>query len=144
MVGPANTKVKPLISKALNRARKILGNEEDLTNLVGSASLKLKSYDSKIKSGKNDAVTLLDMIKAWVSGEYREVPRATLLLCVAALIYFVNPFDAIPDILPATGLLDDVTVIGFVLASIKEDVERFRSWRTDRTDISPFKAPISV
>lgn len=144
MIGPAKTKVKPFISKALNRARKILGNEEDLTNLVGSASLKLRSYDSKIKSGKNDVVTLLEMIKAWVSGEYREVPRATLLLCVAALIYFVNPFDAIPDILPATGLLDDVTVIGFVLSSIKEDVERFRRWRTDSTDMSPFKAPISA
>lgn len=144
MIGPAKTKIKPLISKALHRARTILGNEEELTNLVGSASLKLKSYDSKIKSGKNDVFTLLDMIKAWVSGEYREVPRTTLLLCVAALIYFVNPFDAIPDILPATGLLDDVTVIGFVLASIKEDVERFRRWRTDRNDIPPFQAPISA
>ena len=144
MIGPAKTKIKPLISKALNRARTILGNEEELTKLVGSASLKLKSCDSKIKSGKNDAFTLLDMIKAWVSGEYREVPRTTLLLCVAALIYFVNPFDAIPDIIPATGLLDDVTVIGFVLASIKEDVERFRRWRTDRNDISPFQAPISA
>ena len=144
MIGPAKTKIKPLISKALHRARTILGNEEELANLVGSASLKLKSYDSKIKSGKNDVFTLLDMIKAWVSGEYREVPRTTLLLCVAALIYFVNPFDAIPDIIPATGLLDDVTVIGFVLASIKEDVERFRRWRTDRNDISPFQAPISA
>lgn len=144
MVGPAKNKVKPFISKALGRAAAILGNEKDLMNLVGSASLKLKSYDSKLESGKNDAVTLLEMIKAWASGEYREFPRATLLLCVAALIYFVNPFDAIPDILPATGLLDDITVIGFVLASIKEDVERFRRWRTDRTDISPFQAPISA
>ncbi len=132
MIGPAKTALKPLISKALGHAKTILGNEKELEDFVGRAHLKFESYGSKIKSGKDDAVTLMEMIKAWGSGKYREVPRATLLLGIAALIYFVNPFDAIPDLVPATGLLDDVTVIGLVLASIKEDVEKFRDWRTNR------------
>ncbi len=50
----------------------------------------------------------------------------TLVLCTGALVYLVNPLDAVPDIVPAVGLLDDATVIGFVLASIKQDIQNFK------------------
>lgn len=142
MIGTVKTGLKPLLAKAIRHAGTILKDDKELNNLVGSASLKLNSFGTKMKSGKDDAVTLLDMIKAWVSGEYTEVPRTTILLGIGALIYFVNPFDAIPDLLPATGLLDDVTVIGLVLASIREDVERFRAWRSCRS--TAFNTPDAV
>lgn len=61
------------------------------------------------------------------------MPRNTLLIGTGAVVYFVNPFDAIPDILPAAGLLDDASVIGFVLASAKNDIEKFRKHKADAT-----------
>ena len=61
------------------------------------------------------------------------MPWSTVLLGTGAVIYFVNPFDAIPDILPAAGLLDDASVIGFVLASAKNDIEKFRNHKADTT-----------
>ena len=71
------------------------------------------------------------MLKAWVSGDYREVPLTTMALTAGAVIYFVNPFDAVPDIIPAAGLIDDATVIGFVIASIKQDLAKFKSHSID-------------
>ena len=49
-------------------------------------------------------------------------------LAIAAILYFVNPFDVIPDFIPGFGYLDDATVIGFVIASIGSDIRKFRRW----------------
>jgi uncharacterized membrane protein YkvA (DUF1232 family) len=35
-------------------------------------------------------------------------------IIVGALLYFINPFDLVPDITPLLGFLDDVSVIGLV------------------------------
>lgn len=108
-----------------------LRDENKLKTLVGSAGDKLNSAHAGIKSVGNDARTLRDLVRAWMRREYRDVPWSTLLLTAGALVYFVNPLDAIPDIVPATGFIDDAGVIGFVLASVKNDIEKFRKWQSD-------------
>ncbi|HSC35853.1 MAG TPA: YkvA family protein [Thermodesulfobacteriota bacterium] len=110
-----------------------MGDRGALINLISSASAKIESGGGRIASIKNDLGTVVELLKAWTRGEYREVPWNTLLLGTGAVIYFVNPFDAIPDILPAAGLLDDASVLGFVLASAKNDIEKFRSRKSGAT-----------
>jgi uncharacterized membrane protein YkvA (DUF1232 family) len=126
---------RPLLFGALGVAAAALRDENKLKTLVGSAGDKLNSAHAGIKSVGNDASTLTNLVKAWMRREYRDVPWSTLLLTAGALVYFVNPLDAIPDILPATGLIDDAGVIGFVLASVKNDIEKFRKWQADSTVI---------
>lgn len=41
----------------------------------------------------------------------------------AALIYLVSPLDIIPDLLPALGLVDDISVITFTLKKITESIK---------------------
>ena len=50
------------------------------------------------------------------------------MLSIAAILYFVNPLDVIPDLLPAFGFLDDAGVLAFVLQSIRKDIDRFLDW----------------
>lgn len=125
--------LEPYILKAVTKAGALLGDRRALISLIGSASAKIESGGGRIASIKNDLGTVVELLKAWTRGEYREVPWTTLLLGTGAVIYFVNPFDAIPDILPAAGLLDDASVLGFVLASVKNDIEKFRQRKTDAT-----------
>ncbi|MCB0393651.1 MAG: DUF1232 domain-containing protein [Bdellovibrionales bacterium] len=35
-------------------------------------------------------------------------------MIVGALLYFINPFDAVPDLTPFVGFIDDLGVIGLV------------------------------
>ena len=72
------------------------------------------------------------LARAWVSGDYPETPWKTIVLVIAAIIYFVNPLDLIPDVLLAFGYLDDATVIAWVLRSIKRDMDRFLDWEKTR------------
>lgn len=82
----------------------------------------------------SDIRDLADLLKNWVSGQYREVPFRTILAVAVALIYFVSPVDAIPDVLIGIGLTDDAAVIAACIKAIEDDLENFRAWRACRED----------
>jgi uncharacterized membrane protein YkvA (DUF1232 family) len=82
-----------------------------------------------IKSFQGDLRTLVSLIKDWNRGVYTDVSKKTILLAIAALLYFISPLDTIPDFLGAVGFTDDATVIFFVLTSMKKELERYRQWR---------------
>ncbi|MFQ5596682.1 MAG: YkvA family protein [Nitrospiria bacterium] len=88
-----------------------------------------KSFLGKIW---DDLQALFRLVRAWHKGEYTEVPMKTIMLAISAVVYFVNPFDLVPDFLPGVGFIDDAAVIGFVLRSIKEDIDRFLAWEGTR------------
>jgi len=49
-----------------------------------------------------------------------------LLNMLAAVLYFVSPFDAIPDDAPL-GLFDDAQVIDYVHEQLASDIDRFHN-----------------
>lgn len=114
--------------RARSRAQEILGDGEKTGKLLDDAAKKADRYKNNLLNIWDDLLTLLKLIRAWKSGRYRDVPVKTIIVSVAAMIYFVNPFDMVPDALPALGLVDDATVIAFVLNSIRGDIVRFRTW----------------
>jgi uncharacterized membrane protein YkvA (DUF1232 family) len=61
------------------------------------------------------------------------VPTATVLLVIAAVLYFVVPVDLIPDVLVGVGLVDDVAVIGWVTRRIRGELDAFRRWEAARS-----------
>jgi uncharacterized membrane protein YkvA (DUF1232 family) len=65
------------------------------------------------------------MIKAYVKGEYKKLPAKTLVKIVAVLLYFVSPFDFIPDLLPIIGFTDDLALLLWVANSIKTELDEF-------------------
>jgi uncharacterized membrane protein YkvA (DUF1232 family) len=71
-------------------------------------------------------------VRAWFAKEYREVPWQTIAIALGAIIYFVNPFDAIPDFIPGIGYLDDALVIGVTVKSIKTALDAFRIWEKSK------------
>ena len=75
---------------------------------------------------------LVEMLGVYVKGEYKKIPKKTLVLLVAALIYLVNPFDLIPDFLIGIGYVDDAGVIAFVFQSVYEDIQKFERWKESK------------
>jgi len=78
----------------------------------------------------DDLMTFLRLIKAWATGSYREAPWKSIALVIGAVLYFVSPLDAIPDIIPIIGFADDAFIIGFVMRAIRKDVRAFREWES--------------
>ena len=76
---------------------------------------------------REDLMTLVELLKAYATGEYRDVPRKSLLLVAAGILYFVTPIDVIPDFLLGFGYLDDLTVLTYVIGIVRDEIERFRT-----------------
>lgn len=109
------------------KAERLLRHPEELAAMLGKA-LK-KAYDKRglLVRVYEDFLTLFRLVKAWVTGEYRETPKRVILWSVLAILYFLSPLDAIPDLLPG-GYLDDIYVIHFIVTRFKGDLDRFRAW----------------
>lgn len=81
-------------------------------------------------------VSLLSrLLKAYASGEYRQIPWKSLVSIVAVLIYFVNPIDFLPDLLPVIGFADDIALLVWLFNSLKGDLEKFQQWESRKNVI---------
>jgi uncharacterized membrane protein YkvA (DUF1232 family) len=45
---------------------------------------------------------------------------------LGALLYFLIPTDAMPDILPLVGFIDDGVVLGAVIRQLSREIERYK------------------
>ena len=115
------------------RARKLLGDPAALDELAQHARSKATgSPNSKIRE-LGDRIKLLGrLVRAYANGSYREIGVANIVLIVAAILYFVTPIDLIPDAIPGAGLMDDATVLAFVLAKLEIELDRFSAWEKDQ------------
>lgn len=52
----------------------------------------------------------------------KKVPIRAKAIAIAALGYFISPVDAIPDIAPLIGYVDDLGVITLAIAQLKKHI----------------------
>jgi uncharacterized membrane protein YkvA (DUF1232 family) len=130
MVNPRHT-VPPEprgFAGARKSAAALAENTARLADVLARATRKAARISGPLAGLRDDLWTLLRLLKAWAGRRYPEVSTATLVTVIAAVVYFVNPFDAIPDLLPMIGYVDDASVIAFVIARVRGEIERFRTW----------------
>ena len=77
-------------------------------------------------------MAMIRAIRAYERKEYRDIPESNLLTIIAAIIYFVSPFDVIPDYIPILGHIDDAVVVSLALRSVRADLDAFMAWETAR------------
>lgn len=123
--------------------------EQILKNLDGMANaiyvdnhrLKklLKAAREKAEGNKQlselwqDIKILLELVKDWMKGEYKELTKSTILLIIGSLIYLVNPIDLIPDFLVG-GFIDDLAVLGYVIKKIADELNAYKTWKSLKQD----------
>lgn len=124
---------------ALEKASRILGKPGRLILLLTTLARKLKQTDFNKENTvqvKEKFFILGRLLRAYAQGEYRAVPWKSLLLVVAAILYFINPIDLIPDLMPLVGLTDDFAVLFMVYKSIGADIDNFLMWEKSRVTTS--------
>ncbi|MEM0939805.1 MAG: YkvA family protein [Bacteroidota bacterium] len=117
--------------KLFDKAKQAISNTEKLKNIVSKSADKLKSIaseSSEWKELRSKISLFIRMIQVQISGEYKAFSNSSLFLIVFALIYFITPVDALPDVIPAVGFTDDASVLYMIYRKLNKDVEAFLKW----------------
>ena len=72
---------------------------------------------------------MIALLKDYIQKEYQDVPKTSLIMIVAALLYLVNPKDIIPDKYLGLGLIDDAAVMAACIALTKKDLDTYDAWK---------------
>lgn len=128
-------KVKEELGKYEGRAKRILSDKSKLNSLVDAATEKILHTigdNQKLSEGIAKIKLIIRMVKAYATGTYRQIPWKTLISFVGGLVYFITPTDLIPDFIPVVGMLDDITVILWLVRSFADSIRDFEEWERDR------------
>lgn len=72
---------------------------------------------------------LFHYILAILKGTYRKFGKWNLFKIVLISIYIISPFDFLPDYIPFIGWLDDISLMIYILKTIKIEIDNFVSWQ---------------
>ena len=120
---------------AKSKARQYAKNPKMAFQAADDAMKKAESLKihGKLQKVWDSFMTMIRLVKSWAKGEYTAVPWKSILLAISAIVYFLIPTDFIPDFIVALGYLDDASVIAWIIASIKKDLDQFKEWETHAT-----------
>ncbi|MDT0630573.1 DUF1232 domain-containing protein [Rubrivirga sp. S365] len=108
-----------------------------LRALIRRSQAQLRDNRSRIGSLRADIPRLIRLGSAITRGEYRRLPWRSIAFVAAGLLYFVTPFDLIPDFIVGTGFLDDAVVVAYVMKAIRDDLARFEDWELSNEPADP-------
>jgi uncharacterized membrane protein YkvA (DUF1232 family) len=83
----------------------------------------------RFKKLVNQLKLAIDLIKDYRNKSYTEIPWRSIGLIAAAILYFFNPFDIIPDLLPIMGFADDAVLFASIFKSVRTDLEKYAAWK---------------
>ncbi len=80
-----------------------------------------------------EAIEVLEDLTQLIEDKDYAPPKSVTSEVIAALAYFANPEDLIPDHIPALGFLDDAIMVKFVEEEFKHELAGYRKFRNFRT-----------
>lgn len=108
---------KERISKAIKKGRKIV---EHLKNVPRCDTL------------CKNICCFCDLITDYLDGIYPHLPLSTMGMLLAGLLWFIIPFDPIPDFFLLIGWADDIAVIVGIAATAQKDINDYLAWKNNQ------------
>lgn len=94
---------------------------QDYTRQYSEASLWKKLANFAVIAGKEVVEKALVLFEAWKD---KDTPTWAKGVIVAALGYFISPFDAIPDLVPFAGYADDLGALAAAVATVAAHIKK--------------------
>ena len=108
-----------------NRRQKALQQAEILASDFDPEEAEAFAEKHKNASWFKQFKLLYDM----VTDKSFQVSPKTYVTIAGALAYVVLPVDVIPDFIPGVGFIDDAFVLGFVIKSLHDEIERYKAFK---------------
>lgn len=128
--GPARLEGSRSWLDARRAASEVADDPERAETLLAQTAARLRTTAAsrRLAGVMDELEAALRMARLRLRGEYGAPGIERLVLLFAALLYVVNPMDVVPDAIPAAGLMDDATVVTWMLVTLREELQRFRLW----------------
>lgn len=68
------------------------------------------------------------MLKSVLRGQYKGLSFGTLGLLALGVVYIISPIDAVPDVIPVVGIVDDTGLALWMLAVLVRSAGDFVTW----------------
>ncbi len=129
-----NDQEKKALDKSTHDAQSILSDPLKTKRLLERVVNKSDKNESFFDGIWEDLQAMVRMVRSWRAGDYQDISKKSILIVAGAFLYLVNPLDIIPDFTPLLGMVDDVTVIGYVINNLRKEIQKFKDWE-DSTPI---------
>ncbi|MDZ4195965.1 MAG: YkvA family protein [Candidatus Izemoplasmatales bacterium] len=116
------------LEKGFPEAESVLNDKSKVDRMLEDLEKKLRTLP-KVGEALSHVPVFIQLVKCYIKKEYTSIPIASVIAIMSALLYFILPFDAIPDFIPFIGHLDDGAVIVACLHLVDHDVKDFIEWR---------------
>ncbi len=121
-----------IIRKFQGKANEIYFDRERLKKLLLTAKNKAEG-NKELMEIWEELKLLLELIKDWMKGDYKELSKSSVIMVIIGLLYLVNPFDIIPDFLIG-GFIDDLGVIAYVIKKTSDELNLYKKWKNTKDD----------
>lgn len=115
------------LKKHSKKAKELANDHNKLEDFTNNVLDKLQNIPA-IGDIIEDVRLLVNMVQDYAKGNYKDIPLASIITAIAALVYFVSPIDLIPDYIPVIGYIDDAAVVAFALNAIHNDIQSYKDW----------------
>jgi len=124
---------------AINRAAKLAGKPGRILSLLAQLAVKLSQTKNSITASaiREHSLLIGRMVKANITGAYKIKSVRIFIILLAAIIYFINPIDLIPDFIFGIGLTDDLAVLMWVYHAAAEEIASFRNYENSIRNPEP-------
>ena len=106
-----------------SKKQKALSKAESLAEEFDPQEAEAFAQKHEDASWYDDFILLYRM----VTDKNYSLDKKTYLTIAGALAYVVFPIDVIPDFITFAGFLDDAFVLGFVIKSLSDEIDRYRN-----------------
>jgi uncharacterized membrane protein YkvA (DUF1232 family) len=108
--------------------------DEDFERVIRKSEMIKNKFKNAKPLGRfvEDVILLLSIVKDYIKGNYRTIPRWSIAAIVFSLLYVLNPFDLVPDFITFIGYLDDAAVVASCLYLVEQDLKEYKEWKLDK------------
>jgi uncharacterized membrane protein YkvA (DUF1232 family) len=121
-----------ILDNLYRQAERLISSEKSvISRFLDEVFLKIGESTEYFYKFQDNLIALVRMMRAWIKGDYQNISTKSIIAVVAALLYFVNPLDLIPDFIPIIGQIDDVFIVGYLIKTLNKELERFMAWEQE-------------
>lgn len=112
-------------SKAIDAARSAAAHKPAADVVAAATALLANAQSAKVLDFIADRLDQLDTLIAMLKDEGWALPEADVQRVAAALAYFADPADIIPDNVPVLGFFDDAIAIELCVRELGHEFEAY-------------------